>query len=277
MSDFGNWQRGIIEWTEGKVAFLSVVFSWQLQEAYQRAAWLRQQGYYVRAGGPAVDLNPNAMRGVAVTVGKVNALPRHNPFAMFTSRGCIRKCPFCAVPRIEGDLVELDDWIPRPIVCDNNLLACSQKHFDDVIDKLKPIHGVDFNQGLDARLLLDYHARRLTELDLKCVRLAWDHTRDEKQFLTAFQKLRRARFPARAIRVYVLIGFDDTPDDALYRLETIKALGSRPNPMRYQPLDAKVRNDYVSPGWTERELRRFARYWSRLRWLGGIPFAEYRG
>ena len=277
MSDFGNWQRGIVEWTEGNVAFLSVVFSWQLQEAYQRAVWLRQQGYYVRAGGPAVDLNPDMMRGVAVTVGKADALPRHNPDATFTSRGCPRKCLFCAVPRIEGDLVELDDWEVKPIVCDNNLLACSQAHFDDVIDKLRPIHGVDFNQGLDARLLLDYHARRLTELDLKCVRLAWDHTRDEKQFLTAFQKLRRVGFPARAIRVYVLIGFDDTPDDALYRLETIKALGSWPNPMRYQPLDAQVRNDYVAPGWTERELRRFARYWSRLRWLGGIPFEEYRG
>ena len=277
MSDFGNWQRGIVEWTEGKVAFLSVVFSWQLQEAYQRAVWLRQQGYYVRAGGPAVDLNPDAMRGVAVTIGAVDALPRHNPDATFTSRGCPRRCPFCAVPIIEGSLVELDDWEPKPVVCDNNLLACSRHHFDTVIDRLKPVPRVDFNQGLDARLLTDYHADRLAELDTRVVRLAWDATRDEGKFLAAFHRLRKAGFSANVIRVYVLIGFDDTPEDALYRLETIRSLGMWPNPMRYQPLDAQVRDAYVAPGWTDRELRRYCRYWSRLRWLGGIPFEEFRG
>lgn len=277
MSDFGDWQGGLVEWIEENTAFLSVVFSWQLQEAYQRAVWLRQLGYHVRAGGPAVELNPDVMQGVAVTMGKASALPYHNPNATFTSRGCIRKCPFCAVPRIEGDLIELADWEVKPIVCDNNLLACSRRHFDDVIDRLKPIPDVDFNQGLDARLLSNYHADRLAELDLRVVRLAWDDTRNEKSFLSAFQRLRNAGFPAKRIRVYVLIGFNDTPKDALYRLETIRELKAWPNPMRYQPLSVKVRNGYVAPGWTDRQLRRFVRYWSRLRWFSGIPFAEFRG
>lgn len=275
MSAFGDWGTGLAEWQIGKVAYLSVVFSWQLQIAYQRAVWLRQQGFYVRAGGPAVDLNPNAMRGVAVTMGKVNALPYHNPNATFTSRGCIRKCPFCAVPRIEGDLVELANWEAKPIVCDNNLLACSRAHFDKVIDRLKPIPDVDFNQGLDARLLTDYHANRLAELDLKVVRLAWDDTRNEKRFLKAFQCFESAGFAVKRIRVYVLIGFNDTPADALYRLETIRSLGAWPNPMRYQPLDTPQRNSYVAPGWTDRELKRFTRYWSRLAWLEHIPFVDY--
>ncbi len=271
-----SWSGGLVEWTDGDIAYLSVVFSWQLQRAYSRAVWLRQQGYHVRAGGPAVAINPTFLSSVAEIGGGVDALAHHNPDATFTSRGCIRHCPFCAVPKIEGDLVELSDWEPHPIVCDNNLLACSRAHFDRVIDRLKPIPGVDFNQGLDARLLTSYHAGRLAELDLHCVRLAWDDTGMERQFLAAYQILRDAGIPARKIHVYVLIGYKDTPADALYRLTTVWSHGSFPNPMRYQPLDASRRNEYVAPAWTSRELKRFSKYWSRLWWYKHIPFDEFQ-
>ena len=266
---------GYAEWIDGDTAYLSVVFSWNLERAYQRAVWLKAFGYRVRAGGPAVALNPAILADVAEIGGNVNALPHHNPNATFTTRGCVRHCPFCAVPRIEGELVELTDWEPRPIVCDNNLLAASVAHFDRVIDRLKPLAGVDFNQGLDSRLLTRHHAERLAELDLYTTRLAWDTTAYERQFLVAYQTLRDAGISARKIRVYVLIGFNDTPEDALYRLETVWALGSFPNPMRYQPLDSHRRNEYIAPAWTDQELKRYMRYWSRLHWLGHVPFAEY--
>lgn len=272
----GGWAGdGYVEWIEGRTIYLSVVFSWHLQRAYQRAVWYRSQGYYVRAGGPAVDLHPDVLAGIAITSLPVSALSRHNPRATFTTRGCIRKCPFCAVPIIEGDLVELADWEPKPIVCDNNLLAASRAHFNRVIDRLKGIKRVDFNQGLDARLLTQHHAERLAELDLFAVRLAWDDTRLESRFMRAFETLRAVGIPKRGIRVYILIGFNDNPQDALYRLETVRGLGATPYPMRYQPLDAQRRNEYVAPNWTHRELTRFVRYWSNLRYTGGIPFAEW--
>lgn len=272
-----GWGSGLAEWTQNATAHISVVFSWQLQDAFQRAIWYRMQGYDVQAGGPAVKLNPSMMAGVADVDGEIDALPHHNADATFTSRGCIRHCPFCAVPKIEGDLVELDDWEPRPIVCDNNLLACSRLHFDKVIDRLKPVKDVDFNQGLDARLLSKYQAMRLAELDLYCARLAWDNSKHERQFIKAYELLRRAGVPKTKIRVYVLIGFNDTPEDALYRLQTVKNLGSRPNPMRYQSLDSIRRNQYVGKNWTDRELKRYMRYWSRLRWLEHISFEDYQG
>lgn len=275
-----GWKHGgFAEWIEGNTAYLSVVFSWQKQTAFQWAVWLRAQGYAVRVGGPAVDYDPEffseSFLDTGYRPGDIDALSRHNPNATFTSRGCIRRCSFCAVPIIEGDLVELDDWPVRPIICDNNLLACSRAHFDRVIDRLKPVPQVDFNQGLDARLLTDYHAGRLAELDLHLVRLAWDNTKGERRLTAAMRRLWAAGIPKARIRVYILIGYDDTPDDALYRLETVRGLGIMPNPMRYQPLDATRRNEYVAPGWTERELKRFMRYWSNLRHLRSIPFAEF--
>lgn len=272
-----SWSSGLVEHIEGNTAYLSVVFSWQTQDAFQRAIWLKSEGYRVRAGGPAVALNPGRINQVADIDGEWNALPHHNPDATFTSRGCIRNCKFCAVPKIEGDLVELKEWVPKPIVCDNNLLACSNAHFEDVIYKLRNIKGVDFNQGLDARLLTSQHAHGLATLDLYAVRLAWDHIGLENQFLSAFQKLIDARIPTRKIRVYVLIGYKDTPEDALYRLQTIKDTGAWPNPMRYQPLNTERKNSYVGMNWTERELKDYMRYWSRLHYLGHVPFSEYAG
>jgi len=259
------------------VARLSIAFTWDLPEAYSRAVWLGAEGYHVIVGGPAVMLMPDYLSDAA-EIGDdwPDAVSRHNPDATFTSRGCIRKCPFCAVWRTEGKLRELDNWPVRPIVCDNNLLACSQKHFDSVIDKLKPLSSIDFNQGLDARLLTNYHASRLAELDCM-VRLAFDHVNYESQFLAAYEKLRKAKVPKQRIRVYVLLGYKDTLEDALYRLQLVRDLGLLPNPMRYNPLNTLVRDSYVGEYWTDSEERRYMRYWANLRYVGAIPFEDWEG
>jgi hypothetical protein len=211
--------------------------------------------------------------------GAVDALPHHNPDATFTSRGCIRRCSFCLVPKIEGALVELEDWAVRPIICDNNLLATSQAHFDAVIDRLllAGLTGIDFNQGLDARILTHHHAARFAELPRDTIiRLAWDNIGTERLYLAAFEKLKAAGVKARQIRTYVLIGYKDTPEDARYRLEKVRELGALPNPMRYQPLDALKRNSYVGENWTADLLKRYMRYYSKLNWFGGISFDEYK-
>ena len=273
------WGSGLKTWTDGSTAYVSAVFSWQLQQAYQRAVWYKSSGYHVRVGGPAVTLGPQMWDGVAEVGGTVDALPHHNQDATFTTRGCIRNCQFCAVPVLEGGLVELDEWRPAPTICDNNLLAASWKHFSNVIDRLKSagVRRVDFNQGLDARLIEKEHAQRISELDLYAVRLAWDDTRTENSFRSAVSTLISSGVPKSKIRVYILIGYKDTPADALYRLETAGGLVGYTNPMRYQPLDAKKRNSYVAPGWSDRELKRYMRYWSMKRFFGSIPFSEYVG
>lgn len=271
-----NWSGGYVEWIERGVAHLSVVFSWQLDHAYQRAVWHRMMGRKVKAGGPAVELRSDYLSDVAECGGTTLAIRRHNPRACFTTRGCIRKCAFCAVPKIEGEFRELNSIQLRPIVCDNNFLASSRRHFDFVVDGLKAFSDVDFNQGLDARLLTKYHAERLVELDCKWLRLAWDNVGTERQFMRAWETLRDAGVPAGKIAVYVLIGFRDTPEDALYRLDTVwNKLKSWPFPMRYQPLDAKKRNEHVGGNWMDRQLKRYVKYWSNLRHLSGIPFGEY--
>lgn len=270
-----DWLGTFAEWIEGDHAYISVVFSWEVQKVYMRAAALRQEGYHVHVGGPAAMMQWHVFSGISNGMSHIPALRRHNPNATFTSRGCIRKCEFCVVPKVEGDLWELPHWDPKPIVCDNNLLACSKEHFDKVVDSLKPIPGIDFNQGLDARLLRKYHAERLAELDLAFVRFAWDDVKHERSIHRAYDLLRGAGIPKSKIRVYVMIGYKDTPDDALYRLTELRELGIMPNPMRYQPLLATERDQYVDEHWTEEELTRYMRYWANLAYAGGIPFEEF--
>lgn len=272
-----GWSGGLLEWSENGRSYLSVVFSWKKQDAFQRAVWLGANGNDVFIGGPAAYADPGFFDGVAKVAPPIDdVVYRHNKKATFTTRGCIRDCPFCIVPKAEPEYLELAEWPVRPIVCDNNLLASSDRHFDTVIDKLKPLQGIDFNQGLDARLMTKHHADRLAELDMRFVRLAWDWIGIEKQWMSAFETLRSAGFPKSKIKTYVLIGFNDTPDDALYRLEAVKSLGVDPFPMRYQPLDSVKRNQYVAPAWSESQLRDFTRYWSKLRFLRKVPFSEYK-
>jgi hypothetical protein len=40
----GLWSGGLAEWTEGETAYLSVAFTWRLDDAYSRACGYRQMG-----------------------------------------------------------------------------------------------------------------------------------------------------------------------------------------------------------------------------------------
>lgn len=248
------WAKSIIHWTDNARVFISVAFTWHLPLAKTLASWYKQAGYFVYVGGPAVDLMPDYINGIADQVGGAfNPAPlrKHNPDATFTSRGCIYQCKFCAVPRIEGELKELANWQPAPIICDNNLLATSQKHFDQVIDRVKCFKRVDFNQGLDIRMLNSHHIDRLKELKLPKLRIAFDHIEMENKVMATIDTLLAAGFPKSRITCYVLFGFNDHPDDAMYRVMLVKSKGIRPFPQRYQAIEgdqALRKNSWVGPG-----------------------------
>lgn len=275
-----DWLKSIARWTIGKTLYLSVPFTWMLPQA---VALAREYDGPVIAGGPAVQLRPDVLKGLVKAVNQpcpVEPLLFHNPLATWTSKGCVNSCGFCAVPRLEGDFVQLPEWRLAPILCDNNLLASTRSHFNRVIDRLKllpketlRIQSVDFNQGLEARRLKPHHVRRLAELKAVKVRFAFDHVNHESAVAEAVKLCRSQGL--KDFGIYVLIGFNDTPEDALYRLEKVRSWGIHPNPMRYQPLDTLAKNAYVSPAWDEEMLKAVVRYYSRLVWLGHISFEEY--
>ncbi len=64
-------------------------------------------------------------------------------------------------------------------------------------------------------------------------------------------------------------------NEAIEKLERIRSWNVLPVPMRYQPLDVRKKNSYLSPKWTERKIRDVQRYYFRLNYFGGITFSEY--
>jgi hypothetical protein len=270
IAEKNNWLGTFYEKIVDDHAYISVIFSWHLQEALKRSSELKSQGIDVIMGGPAA-----VYAGIDAGFEVPDAVVWHNPNACRTSKGCPFHCEFCINQNIEYR--EYDSWIPRPIVIDDNITAGSVNHFDKVIDSLKQFDEVDFNQGISAALVTNHHAERLKELNLKYIRMAWDNINYESKFMRGWDILRRAGFTRSKIAVYILIGFHDTPEDARYRLEMVRRLGGEPFCMRYQPLDTPKRNAFVEEGskWTHAELQRYCRYWNSLRFTSRVPFDEF--
>ena len=271
-----TWPKKPYRWFQDGRWHISIPFTWTLPQVRQEILYrnLFNDDRPI-VGGPAVKLMPDYLADIAdVGSDMLGVLQRINPNATKTSEGCIRKCGFCAVPRIEKDFIEYESFPIRPILCDNNFMACSDKHRESVYTKLRGLKGIDFNQGLDARLMTKWDAEQLTELKA-ITRFAWDDVRVETAVLNAIRLMKDTGLPTRYLRCYVLIGFNDTPEDALYRLTTLVAHGVRPNPMRYTPLDS-LTGKYVGKNWTEDELIRYMRYWANLRHTSGVPFKQFR-
>jgi len=193
-------------------------------------------------------------------------VPAWDGSILFSSRGCIRKCPFCAVPILEGDLnsvrYSVKDFVypghTRIIFWDNNILA--SPGWRRVFDELEDLDmTVDFNQGLDARLITDEVAERLGRLRLSSsssikVRLGYDFSGNRPFVEKAIEKLTAGPMRGRDIMVYTLYNYEDDPNEFLERVRNVMNWGAVCYPMRYEPLDALEKNKFVSKNWTTRTL-----------------------
>jgi len=270
LSKTTDWPKGPVRWYRDGVEYISIAFTWHLPMVRDD---LNQALFPTRTivGGPAVRLMPGFFDGVlGCEVGKEDVdgvLQMANPMATRTTLGCPRKCKFCAVGsgQIETKgFVELDDWPDNPMVCDNNLLAASVKHFDRVIDRLVAHGWADFNQGLDARLMTAHHARQMAKIKTPVVRLALDHQGMAKSWARAYDLLRVAGINKRNIRSYALIGFDSGVEEAWDRCFWIESHGVRSLPMWFNRLDTLVQNEVTDKqrklGWDEDERVRIMKY-----------------
>jgi len=267
-----KWNKDLVMWEINKTLYISAIFSWELPQIKKIATSYNGK---VIIGGPASQLFNNIDWAIQKKECIYDVLSMHNPLATFTTRGCIRKCKFCVVPKIEGEFKELDDWKIAPIVCDNNILASSKKHFKKVIESLKKFEGVDFNQGLDARLLNSWHLNELQKLKHVKLRFAFDSIKYEKSINEAVNKVLNAGFPKKNLSIYVLIGFNDTPEDAKYRLDKVLSWGAQPCPMRYQPIDSQIKNSYVGKNWTDYELKKMVKYYWKIRFLSNVNYKDF--
>ena len=129
----------------------------------------------------------------------------------FLTRGCIRSCPWCVVPRKEGKIRAYRTWreIKRPdsrdiVFMDNNVLAC-QWGLEQMDDMIGQDVRVDFNQGLDARLIDDDVAKLLSRLRwIRFIRMSADTDAMLGTVLEAIERLKTNGVKPYRVSVYVL-------------------------------------------------------------------------
>jgi hypothetical protein len=294
--------------------------------------------------------------------------PAHDAYFAYMTRGCIRKCPFCAVPKIEPDYLNfisirnqiesIDNSYGKNtnlILMDNNVLGSDK--FEMIIDEIKSLgfqkgstyvpdnqfeiccnrlklhpydevtkqkiidiilnfttvrlvryvevlnkfnniveryqlclntsddfaerlllakhelspiidkyrnkankqRLVDFNQGIDARLITDSNMKKLAEINIKPLRIAYDHINLTDVYSNAV--MLAAKHGITHLSNYILFNYNDKPDEFYYRLENNIKLNSQYGvkifsfPMKYIPVTDKNRRDYVGVHWNKRYIR----------------------
>lgn len=160
------------------------------------------------------------------------------------SRGCIRKCPFCVVPKIEGKIHPVEPKKLNPngkvvYVMDPNFFA--NPEYEKAIEFLENLgQPVDFQQGVDARIFTPEHGEALNRVKIhKQVRTAWDNPKDD---LTEQFELMKQYIPKYKLMCFVLVGYWSTEKEDLYRIETLKDLGIDPYVMPYNKKDPYQRH-----------------------------------
>ncbi|MBA7581324.1 hypothetical protein ES708_23226 [subsurface metagenome] len=191
----------------------------------------------------------------------------------FTTRGCIRDCGFCIVRQKEGYIkehAEVEEFLnPRSnivVLLDNNFLALPShiKKLQLFIDR-----GwiIDFNQGLDIRLINKENARLLAEVKhFKQIHFAWDLMSYEKEFKEGLNILFKAGIKPYRIMVFVLCGFDTTFEKDFYRFNELLSLGVDPFIMNYGDVDKRARE---FARWVNKRLYKWCELGDFIRWRSG--------
>ncbi len=236
-----------------------------------------------RSGAPIEDLTPDY--GILDQI--TYQYPVTDAYFAYASRGCIRKCSFCGVPKLEGpqrdiapitalvrNIDELYGAKKDLILMDNNVVAAPR--FKNIIDEIRDLgfgsnaklrrgrfayqRRVDFNQGVDARILCKdpMYLRELSTICIKPLRIAFDHLGLQRPYE---QAIRFAyQFGLTELSNYMLYNFHDSPADLYGRMELNVQLNEELGiriwsfPMRYQPTDLPDRS-HIGEKWSRYQLR----------------------
>lgn len=192
----------------------------------------------------------------------------------FLSRGCPRGCPFCIVKDKEGlrshkvaDLSEFWNGQKNIVLCDPNLLACPE-HMDLIQQLADSKAWVDMNQGVDARLLTSRNIEALNQVKIKNIHFAWDLMEQSDAVLRGLKLyMEQGKIQDNRRRtVYVLVNFDSTMEENLYRIYTLRDMNFSPYVMIYDKPNAP------------KEIRLLQRWCNNKRIFRVCPdFKDYTG
>lgn len=151
--------------------------------------------------------------------------PENNMSYGFISRGCIRKCSFCFVPKKEGSIRQVNTIAhiaqhKKTVFMDNNFLALPN-HIELLQELVDKKIRCTFNQGLDLRLVTPENSALLHKLRYMGEYIfAFDNKAylpiiEEKLPLISWRKHWQ-------IKMYVYVHPDMPLEDTLFRVQWLK-------------------------------------------------------
>lgn len=146
-----------------------------------------------------------------------------------------------------------------------NILKFDEEFHELYNAQFKPtsrIRHIDFNQGLDARLVTDKKMEKLAEVNIKPLRIAFDHYEQRDIYCKAIRCA--AKYGIHDLSNYLLYNFEDRPEDLYYRMrinvDLCEELGVTiySFPMKYHPIsDPEYYNnrDFIGEHWNRKFIR----------------------
>lgn len=165
----------------------------------------------------------------------------------FLSRGCPNNCGFCMVCEKEGresrKVADLSEWWngqKNIVLMDPNLIAC-REHMDLLKQLADSKAWIDINQGLDARLLTQKNIEAIKRLKIKEIHFAWDLMKNSKriiQGLNLWKRYGKKNKHGSWGTVYVLVNYNTTMAENLFRIYKLREMGFNPYVMIYDKPNA---------------------------------------
>ena len=229
-----------VEWWRPEGRYDLVYKSKVFTDIYAKDRFVVNNAGQVIKGGTGYGPGPDLPNEVEHIYPDYSIYPQFPDIAYgFLSRGCPRNCGFCIVSGKEGrrsvqvaDLSEFWDGQKEIKLLDANLLACPD-HEKLILQLAESRAYVDFSQGLDIRLITPDNVALLNKVRTKVVHFAWDNPNiDLTPYFRRFLELTNIK-SSRKRRVYVLVNYDSTHEQDLYRIETLRGMGYDPYVMLY--------------------------------------------
>lgn len=248
--------------------FVSSLFSFTIKPALPARAILGGTGYDIKLKLPpeieACEPDYSLYNNEPKKLKTCYMVKDFGPVSMQRySTGCIRSCPFCLVSEKEGFIQAVKPLQLNPngkwvYIFDNNFFASP-----DWLASIKHLIACDQPvafEGLDARIVTEEQLQWLKKVKLKKrLHFAWDNPKEN--LLENFKRI-ISIIPKRNIIVYVLIGFWSTPDEDLFRVESLRYLGIDSFVMPYNKQD--------------RYQQRFARWCNHKAVFKKVKWSDYK-
>lgn len=228
-------------------------------------------------GGTGIDFFNRLPPEIEAMTPSYSLYPNCDYHLGFSMKGCRFRCAFCCVPTKEGRPrinAAIDDLLINPhggdklMLLDNDFFGGAdwRINLQRIIElKLR----VCFVQGLNIRILTDEQAQLLAQCRYRSskftehrVTFAWDRFKDERLIRAGIERCLKAGIKPHSMQFFVLIGFDTTEAEDLYRVNLLKDYGCEPFVMPYDKFDSYQ--------------KRFARWVNHKAIFKTVPWPDYK-